>query len=80
VRCVGGAISARLEDDVVRRDRVLPDAGDTRIADALRPLGDPIPNGATRWYQTCTAIRARSFCPPPQGSTFNISAGIAIVW
>ena len=81
VRCVGGAIK-RLGSKTTSTAGIAsyPNAGDTRIATRSAALGDPIPNGATRWYQTWYRDPSATFCPPPQGSTFNISAGIAIVW
>jgi len=81
VRCVGGAIK-RLGSKTTSTAGIAsyPTAGDTRIATRSAALGDPIPSGATRWYQTWYRDPSPGYCPPPQGSTFNISAGVAIGW
>src|SRR6185295_19047519 len=76
VRCIGGALK-RLASKTTSAAGTAsyPTAGDTRIATRSAALGDPIPTGATRWYQTWYRDPSATFCPPPQGSTFNISAG-----
>ena len=81
IRCVGGAIK-RLGTKTTSAAGTAsyPTVGDTRIAARSAALGDPIPNGATRWYQTWYRDSSATFCPPPTGATWNISAGIAIGW
>jgi hypothetical protein len=64
---VGGSITA-------------PQSGDPSISLRSAALGDAIPLGATRIYQVYYRDSSASFCPNPQGGTFNVSNAIAIAW
>jgi hypothetical protein len=43
-------------------------------------LGDVLTAGAARVYQVYYRDSDLSFCPEPQGSSFNISNAVEIVW
>ena len=54
--------------------------GDTSISLQSAALGDPIAPGSTRFYQSYYRDSNPSFCPAPQGSTFNVTSGVSITW
>jgi len=43
-------------------------------------LGDVIPPGASRDYQTYYRDSDLSFCPSPTGDSWNVSNGLTVVW
>ena len=43
-------------------------------------LGDVIPPGASRHYQTYYRDSDLSFCPSPMGDSWNVSNGLSVVW
>ena len=43
-------------------------------------LGDEIPAGASRYYHTYYRDSNPTFCPSPQGNTFNSTNGVEIRW
>jgi hypothetical protein len=57
-----------------------PEAGDPSIQARSAALGDPLAPGATRYYQVEYRDPNPRFCPAPQGSTFNASNGLVLVW
>ena len=57
-----------------------PDAGDPSIQERSAALGDPLQPGSARGYQVYYRDPSPTFCPEPQGSTFNISNGMLLVW
>jgi hypothetical protein len=57
-----------------------PALGDDPVATRSANLGDVIPAGALRYYQVYSRDPNTTFCPAPQGSTFNISNGIKVQW
>jgi hypothetical protein len=58
----------------------VPTLGGPSISSRSSALGDTIPTGATRHYQVYYRDATPSFCPPPIGSTFNISNGVSVTW
>ena len=55
-------------------------SGDLSVSARSAQLGDAIPIGGTRYYQAYYRDPNPSFCPAPQGSTFNSTTGLSIVW
>jgi hypothetical protein len=53
---------------------------DPTISVRSATLGDPIPMGATRSYQVYYRDPDPSFCPSPQGGTYNITNSLSAVW
>jgi len=58
----------------------LPGAGDPSISARSAALGDPIGAGATRFYQAFYRDAQGWFCPPPNGSSWNVSSGRIVRW
>jgi hypothetical protein len=58
----------------------MPDHGDPTITARSAALGDPIGAGTTRYYQVYYRDPDPTFCPPPSGSTWNVSSGLAVQW
>jgi hypothetical protein len=85
VRCVGGNLkrlyvkfaSNHLGSD---GDAVAPMSGDLPITAQSAALGDPIPSGATRYYQVYYRDPLLSFCPSPSGDSWNVGNAVAITW
>jgi hypothetical protein len=57
-----------------------PQGADPSISARSAAAGDPLTPGSTRIYQVYYRDPSGSFCPPPTGSTFNISNAIAVIW
>ena len=57
-----------------------PTGGDPSITTRSAALHDPILPGQRRYYQTYYRDANLSFCPSPQGNTFNASSGVKVVW
>jgi hypothetical protein len=59
---------------------VAPLNGATSISARSAALGDTLVPGASRIYQVYYRDPDPSFCPEPQGSTFNVSNAVVIQW
>jgi hypothetical protein len=57
-----------------------PQASDLPVSVRSATLGDPIPTGATRHYQTYYRDPDLGFCPSPTGNTWNVSNALSVVW
>jgi len=57
-----------------------PAGGDPSVTARSAALGDVIPPGATRYYQTYYRDASATFCPNPPGDTFNVTDGLIVVW
>lgn len=81
LRCAGGnlkrlyATSATFLGNVVA-----PPHAAATISARSAQLGDPLQPGMTRLYQFHYRDPDPAFCPEPQGSSFNVSNAVAIVW
>jgi hypothetical protein len=80
VRCANGNLKRLASKTAIGGATSYPQAGDLSISVESAILGDPIPAGATRYYQVYYRDANASFCPAPQGSTFNSSNGLIISW
>jgi len=80
VRCVGGVLKRLYVSHAVNGTVSLPPAGSWSISTRSAQLGDTIQQGSTRYYQVYYRDPDANFCPAPQGSTFNISNGLAVQW
>lgn len=81
LRCAGGNLKRlyiKNADDT--GTTAAPSAGDPSIRAQSALLGDTIAPGSTRYYQVYYRDSDESFCPAPQGSTFNVSNALAIGW
>ena len=57
-----------------------PELGDASIRARSAALGDPISAGESRDYQIYYRDANPTFCPAPQGSTFNATGAVAVAW
>jgi hypothetical protein len=80
LRCTGGALKRLFVKSASGGLVTAPQSGDPSVSARSAALGDPIPLGATREYQVYYRDSNASFCPNPQGGSFNVSNAIAIAW
>jgi Tol biopolymer transport system component len=80
LRCVGGTLKRLFVVSDSSIATTVPTLGGPSISSRSSALGDTIPTGATRHYQVYYRDASPSFCPPPAGSTFNISNGVSVTW
>ena len=59
---------------------LLPANGAVSVSARSSALGDTLQPGDLRIYQVYYRDPDPSFCPPPQGSTFNVSNAVQITW
>jgi len=79
LRCAGGTLK-RLYVRTASGGTSTAPGGDPPISARSAALGDPIPLGHSRYYQTYYRDSSPSFCTAPQGGTFNASRAVAIAW
>lgn len=80
LRCANGNLKRIAVKSAVGGTVSFPQAGDPSISVQSAILGDPIPNGATRYYQVYYRDSNLGFCAAPQGDSFNASNGMIVVW
>jgi Tol biopolymer transport system component len=80
LRCVSGTLKRLYVKTAVAGTIVAPQGADPTISARSATLGDPIPVGATRSYQVYYRDPDPSFCPSPQGGTYNITNSLSAVW
>jgi len=80
LRCVGGNLKRLYTLQASGGTVTFPGAGNPSISARSAALGDPIPAGATRWYQTYYRDPNLAFCPSPPGNSWNVSNGMEVVW
>ncbi len=82
VRCVGGSLKRLAVKSSVGGAAIYPDAAlsELSIRNRSAALGDPIPAGGVRYYQTYYRDPSATFCANPPGSTYNITNGLIVQW
>ena len=80
LRCVHGNLKRLYMKNASGGVVSAPQAGDPSISTRSAALGDSIPTGATRYYQTHYRDPSLAFCPNPPGNSWNISNGLSAVW
>jgi hypothetical protein len=80
LRCVGGNLKRLYSKNAVAGVATAPQAGDPSVSARSAALNDPLLAGSVRYLQTYYRDPSTSFCPAPQGSTFNISSGLSVTW
>jgi hypothetical protein len=78
--CAAGELKRLYTNGAVGGRASAPHPGDMPITQRSAQLGDPIPPGATRYYQAYYRDPSASFCPAPPGNTWNASSGLRVVW
>jgi hypothetical protein len=80
VRCVGGTLKRLYTKAAVGGVVTVPGPGDPSISARSAALGFPIAPGMKLYYQTHYRDPNATFCPAPQGNTWNVSNGVVIRW
>jgi len=81
LRCAGGTLKRLFVIGASPLGQVwAPANGAPSISARSAALGDPIQAGTLRVYQFYYRDADPVFCPAPQGSTFNASNAVEIVW
>ncbi|MBK7642979.1 MAG: right-handed parallel beta-helix repeat-containing protein [Planctomycetes bacterium] len=80
VRCVAGTLKRLYTKSASGGVASAPGVGDPSISARSASLGDTIAPGSQRFYQVYYRDPAPSFCPSPQGNTWNISSGVILNW
>jgi Tol biopolymer transport system component len=80
VKCVTGALKRLYVKSASGGVATAPGPGDPSVSTRSASAGDAIPAGASRFYQVYYRDPSPTFCAAPQGNTWNISSGLAIVW
>ena len=80
LRCAGGNLKRLYALNASAGVASAPQPGDPSITERSAALGDPIAPGSSRDYQDYYRDPDLGFCPGPQGSTFNASNALRIVW
>jgi hypothetical protein len=80
LRCFAGSQKRLYVKSAVGGTVSAPGPGDPSITARSAALGFPIGHAASLVYQVFYRDANPNFCPAPQGSTFNISNALRIVW
>jgi hypothetical protein len=80
VRCAAGNLKRLFVKNASGGAVVAPGPGDPSVSARSAELGDPIPAGATRYYQTYYRDPNLAFCPAPQGDAWNATNGVQVAW
>ena len=80
LRCVGGRLTRLYVKTALDGTCSAPGPGDASVSARSAQLGDPIAPGATRYYQTYYRDPSLTFCPSPQGDTWNVTTGLIVPW
>jgi hypothetical protein len=80
VRCIGGTLKRLYTKAAVGGVVIAPAPGDPSITARSASLGYPIAPGSELYYQLRYRDPNPSFCPAPQGNTWNASNGVVIRW
>jgi hypothetical protein len=80
LRCAGGVLKRLYVHNASTGSVSAPQSGDVSISARSAQLGDAFAPGSTRYYQTYYRDPVATFCPSPQGNSWNISSGLVVVW
>jgi hypothetical protein len=80
LRCAGGTLKRLYVQSAVGGSISAPAPADASVSARSALLGDVIPLGSTRAYQVYYRDPSASFCPSPQGNTFNATGAISATW
>src|SRR5262249_55952851 len=80
IRCTGGSLKRLYVKMAISGTAIAPGVGDPPITVRSAVLGDPISPGSVRYYQVYYRDPSPAYCPPPQGSTFNVGNALRVMW
>ncbi len=80
VRCVAGSLKRLFIKSASGGAASAPGVGDPSISARSAALGDTIAPGSLRYYQVYYRDPDLTFCPAPQGNSWNVSSGVILQW
>ncbi len=80
LRCVTGVLKRLYSRNASGGAVSAPQGAEPSITARSQQLGDPVAPGSTRHYMTYYRDADPTFCPAPNGSTFNGSNALSIAW
>lgn len=80
LRCAGGYLRRLYTKNAVGGVVTAPTGTELSVSARSNELGGRIPAFETRVYQVYYRDGSAAFCPPPNGSTFNVSNGLKAFW
>jgi hypothetical protein len=80
LRCAGGHLKRLYVKSASNGAASAPGPGDPSITARSAALGDVIAPGSLRFYQTYYRDPSLTFCPAPNGNTWNVTNGAKIQW
>jgi hypothetical protein len=80
LRCIGGSLKRLYVKHASGGSASAPSPGDPSIKTRSATLGDPIAPGTSRYYQVYYRDPSLTFCPRPQGDTFNVGNALRVLW
>ena len=80
ISCLAGSLKRLFYRTAVGGVAIAPQGSDLSVSARSAALGDPISPGTTRVYHAFYRDPDPAFCPPPAGSTFNVSNGLRVLW
>jgi predicted outer membrane repeat protein len=80
VRCVSGHLKRLASKNAASGTAMYPESGDLSITARSAQLGDTIAPGSVRYYQVYYRDPDLTFCPAPQGDSWNVTNAIAVQW
>jgi hypothetical protein len=78
--CTAGTLRRLYIETAANGSASAPAPGEDSITVRSAELGDPLAPGSTRYYQAIYRDGKANFCPPPYGSSWNVSNGVVIPW
>jgi hypothetical protein len=78
--CTGGNLLRLFSKNAAAGTVSAPESADPSISVRSSMLGHPIGIGSTRYYQVYYRDSSATFCPPPAGSTWNVSSALSVLW
>jgi hypothetical protein len=80
LRCISGTLRRLYVRNASAGSFSVPSGSDPSISARSAALGDVIVSGSARYYQVYYRDPAASFCPAPDGNTWNMTNGVVVNW
>jgi Tol biopolymer transport system component len=80
LRCIGGNLKRLYARNAFGGVVSAPEGTEPSISSRSAARSDPIPVGATRYYQVMYRDPAPWHCPDPPGNTWNVGTALSVIW
>lgn len=80
ILCLSGGLRRMFTHTAAGGSSSAPSGSDASFSARSTALGDPISAGSHRYYQVVYRDPTAGFCPPPSGSTSNLSSALSVLW